>query len=48
MGYGWAAERAMNSAQPLYDLAPLLRMLAMGALIALVPLAWVLWRNRGA
>ena len=47
MGYGWAAERAMNSAQPLYDLAPLLRMLALGALIALVPLAWVLWRNRG-
>ncbi|MBW7832746.1 MAG: COX15/CtaA family protein [Simplicispira suum] len=38
----------MNSAQPLYDLAPLLRMLALGALIALVPLAWVLWRNRGA
>jgi cytochrome c oxidase assembly protein subunit 15 len=37
----------MNSAQPLYDLAPLLRMLALGALIALAPLAWVLWRNRG-
>lgn len=38
----------MSDATPLYDLAPLLRMLAMGALIALLPLAWVLWRNRGA
>lgn len=38
----------MSDAAPLYDLAPLLRMLAMGALIALLPLAWVFWRNRGA
>ena len=38
----------MSDATPLYDLAPLVRMLAMGALIALLPLAWVLWRNRGA
>lgn len=38
----------MSDATPLYDLAPLLRMLALGALIALLPLAWVVWRNRGA
>ncbi|MGP1629573.1 MAG: COX15/CtaA family protein [Giesbergeria sp.] len=38
----------MNDTQALYDLAPLLRMLAVGASIALLPLAWVLWRNRGA
>ncbi len=38
----------MSDATPLYDLAPMLRMLAMGALIALLPLGWVLWRNRGA
>lgn len=37
----------MSDTTPLYDLAPLLRMLVMGALIALLPLAWVLWRNRG-
>ena len=34
-------------AQPLVDLAPLLEMLAVGACIALLPLAWVFWRNRG-
>lgn len=38
----------MNVSTPLYDLAPLLRMLAVGAAIALLPLCWVLWRNRGA
>lgn len=38
----------MNDTQALYDLAPLLRMLAVGASIALLPLAWVVWRNRGA
>ena len=34
--------------QPLYDLAPLLEMMALGAVIALVPLLWVWHRNRGA
>ena len=38
----------MNAGQPLYDLAPLLEMMALGACIALGPLAWVWWRNRGA
>lgn len=38
----------MSDGTPLYDLAPLLRMLALGALIALLPLAWVVWRNRGS
>lgn len=33
--------------QPLVDLAPLLEMLALGTCIALLPLAWVFWRNRG-
>ena len=38
----------MNSdVQPLVDLAPLLEMLALGACIALLPLAWVFWRHRG-
>ncbi len=39
----------MNSsvAHPLYDLAPLLQMLLLGGGIALLPLAWVFWRNRG-
>jgi len=32
--------------QPLYDLAPLLRILALGALIALAPLAWIVMRHR--
>ncbi|PKO61791.1 MAG: heme A synthase [Betaproteobacteria bacterium HGW-Betaproteobacteria-18] len=35
----------MNS-QPLYDLTPLVSLLAVGALLALGPLAWVYWRNR--
>ena len=34
--------------QPLYDLGPLLQMLLLGAAIALLPLAWVWRRNRGA
>jgi cytochrome c oxidase assembly protein subunit 15 len=34
------------SPQPLYDLAPLLRILALGALIALAPLAWIVVRHR--
>jgi cytochrome c oxidase assembly protein subunit 15 len=34
--------------QPLYDLAPLTRLMLLGLLIALGPLAWVRWRNRGA
>jgi cytochrome c oxidase assembly protein subunit 15 len=34
------------SAQALYDLSPLLRLLLVGTLLAGAPLAWVLWRNR--
>ena len=34
--------------QPLYDLAPLLELMAFGAIIALLPLLWVWRRNRGA
>ena len=34
--------------QPLYDLAPLLELMALGAVIALAPLLWVWFRNRGA
>ncbi len=34
--------------QPLYDLAPLTRLMLLGLLIALGPLVWVRWRNRGA
>lgn len=34
--------------QPLYDLAPLLELMALGAVIALAPLLWVWHRNRGA
>ena len=34
--------------QPLYDLGPLVQMLLLGAAIALLPLAWVWRRNRGA
>ena len=34
--------------QPLYDLAPLLELMAFGAIIALAPLLWVWHRNRGA
>lgn len=38
----------MNSAQPLYDLAPLLEVMALGTVIALGPLAWVWWKSRGS
>ena len=34
--------------QPLYDLAPLLELMALGAVIALAPLLWVWLRNRKA
>lgn len=37
----------MDTPQPLYNLAPLLQMLLLGALIALGPLLWVWRRNRG-
>lgn len=32
--------------QPLYDLAPLARLMLLGVLIALGPLAWIGWRHR--
>ncbi|WP_026434737.1 heme A synthase [Acidovorax sp. JHL-9] len=35
------------NAQPLYDLAPLAQVMLLGIVIALGPLAWVAWRNRG-
>ena len=38
----------MTDTQPLYDLAPLLRLMALGAVMALGPLMWVWWRSRGA
>ncbi|MEX1167920.1 MAG: COX15/CtaA family protein, partial [Hydrogenophaga sp.] len=38
----------MNEAQVLYDLAPLARMMLLGVVIALGPLAWVWLRNRQA
>ena len=38
----------MTEAQPLYDLAPLIELMALGVAIALGPLAWVWWRNRGS
>ncbi|MDI3382689.1 heme A synthase [Xenophilus aerolatus] len=37
----------MNSAQPLYDLAPIAWLLAVGVLLALGPVAWVWWRHAG-
>lgn len=36
----------MDNTQPLYDLAPLARMMLLGVVIALGPLAWVWLRNR--
>ncbi|MBB6560113.1 cytochrome c oxidase assembly protein subunit 15 [Acidovorax soli] len=36
----------MSDAQPLYDLAPLARLMLLGVLIALGPLVWVWLRNR--
>ena len=38
----------MTDTQPLYDLAPLLRLMLLGTVIALGPLLWVWWRSRGA
>lgn len=38
----------MDAQQPLYDLAPLARMMLLGVVIALGPLAWVGLRNRGS
>lgn len=38
----------MMDTQPLYDLAPLVQLMLLGIVIALGPLAWVGWRNRGA
>ena len=41
----------MDAPQPLYNLAPLLQMLLLGALIALGPLLWVAaqsWSSRWA
>jgi len=38
----------MDAPQPLYDLAPLARMMLLGVVIALGPLAWVGLRNRGS
>lgn len=38
----------MNDAQALYDFAPLARMMLLGVVIALGPLAWVWLRNRQA
>ncbi|KQO16402.1 cytochrome C oxidase subunit I [Acidovorax sp. Leaf76] len=37
----------MDASQPLYDLAPLARMMLLGVVIALGPLVWVGLRNRG-
>lgn len=34
--------------QPLYDLAPVIELMTLGLLIALLPLAWVWFKNRGA
>ncbi len=38
----------MTDTQALYDFAPLLRLMLLGAVIALGPLTWVWWRSRGA
>jgi cytochrome c oxidase assembly protein subunit 15 len=38
----------MDTPQPLYDLAPIARLMLLGVLIALGPLAWVGWRNRNS
>jgi heme a synthase len=36
------------SPQALYDLSPLVRMMLAGVMLALGPIVWVWWRNRGA
>ena len=38
----------MDASQSLYDLAPLARLMLLGVVIALGPLAWVAWRNPGS
>ena len=38
----------MNNTQALYDLAPMLEVMALGLVIALGPLTWVWWRSRGS
>jgi cytochrome c oxidase assembly protein subunit 15 len=38
----------MMDTQPLYDLAPLARLMLVGILIAVGPLAWIALRNRGS
>jgi cytochrome c oxidase assembly protein subunit 15 len=38
----------MTDSQPLYDLAPMARMMLLGVVIALGPLAWVWLRNRNS
>ncbi|HRM00433.1 MAG TPA: COX15/CtaA family protein, partial [Acidovorax sp.] len=38
----------MDAPQSLYDLAPLARLMLLGVVIALGPLAWVAWRNPGS
>jgi cytochrome c oxidase assembly protein subunit 15 len=35
-------------ATPLYDLSPLVRLMFMGVAVALLPLAWLVWRHRHA
>ena len=37
----------MNATQPLYDLAPIAWLLAVGVLLAVGPVAWVWWRHAG-
>ncbi len=38
----------MDNTQSLYDLAPMLEVMALGLAIALGPLTWVWWRSRGS
>ncbi|MDP2367041.1 COX15/CtaA family protein [Rhodoferax sp.] len=45
MGQGGSGEQTL-SAQPLYDLSPVLHVMIMGALLALGPLAWIWVRNK--
>ncbi len=48
---GGGAERLvlqrMQDSQPLYDLAPVAQLMLVGAVIALLPLVWILVRHRG-
>ena len=38
----------MNTTQPLYDLAPIAWLMAVGVLLALGPLLWIWWRHAGS